>query len=369
MRLCLVISSLSAGGAERVISLLADEWALLGHEVHLLTTHDGGLPPHYRLDEHVRLRSIDPQAAGPRKQLAVITALRKEIAGLEPDVVVSFLNYTNILTLLACRGLHVPVVVSERLDPRVIGIGRVWGALRRITYHWCACLVAQTPTAARLYEHMAPGRIRVIPNPVVAPPITDAVEIQWPAPDRPTIIMVGRLQPQKGYDIAIRAMATLAVRHPEWRLVILGEGPLRAELEALRAQLGISDRVVLAGRVANPAPWLRRAQIFLLASRSEGFPNALCEAMVAGLPCVATDCPSGPSDIITPGVDGVLVPVDDSDAMAAAISEIIVDGHRRAALGAAAVLVAGRYGMPNVRAQWDKVLADVTASRAERART
>lgn len=348
------------------MSLLAGEWARQGHDVHLLTTHDGGNAPHYSLDERVNLRSIDPRKSGPRKQLSVIAALRSAVSSIAPDVVISFLNYTNILTLLACRGLRVPVVVSERLDPRVIGIGLFWTLLRRVTYRWCACLVAQTPTAARLYEHMAPGRTRVIPNPVMPPPREPHEAVPWPLPDRPTIIMVGRLQPQKGYDVAIRALSKLADPLQDWRLVILGEGPLRTELEALRDRLGLRDRVILAGRVADPAPWLRRSQIFLLASRSEGFPNALCEAMVTGLACIATDCPSGPSDIITSGVDGLLVPVDDSDAIASALDGLIRDEQQRRALGTAAVTVADRFGIPAILTQWESILVEVTAERARK---
>lgn len=359
MRLCLVISSLSAGGAERVMSTLANAWAGRGHDVHLLTTHDGGAPPHFELDSGVRLVSVDPRATGPLKQVAVVRALRRGLQARRPDAVISFLNYTNILTLLACRGLRLPVIVSERLDPRVIGIGPLWSTLRRLTYPGAARLVAQTPTAARLYEPLCRHHVTVIPNPVSVPADVPAAGIEWPSPERPTIIAVGRLQPQKGYEVALRAMARLARTHPDWRLVILGEGPQRSRLEALRQELGLADSVVFAGRVPEPWPWLKRAGLYLMSSHSEGFPNALAEAMAAGLPCVSTDCPSGPADLITPGVDGLLVPPGDDAAMAAALATLIDQPQLRARLAAAAGAVGTRFALETVLAQWDATLADV----------
>lgn len=360
MRLCLVISALTAGGAERVMSLLANEWAALGHDVHIITTHDGGCPPHYQMDERVRLHSVDHGFGGLARQLGVIKSLHHAVDGLQPAVVVSFLNYTNIITLLACRGLATPVIVSERLDPRVIGIGPLWSALRRITYRWAACLVAQTQTAARLYEPLAPGRTRVIPNPVVVPTCAESIVESWPEPDRPTIIMVGRLQPQKGYEVALRAMVTVHETQPDWRLVVVGEGPLLGELESLRDKLGLREDVLFAGRVSEPVTWLRRARIFLLSSHSEGFPNALCEAMAAGLPCLATDCPSGPAEIINHGVDGLLVPPNNPQAMANSLIDMILDVSLRTRLASAAPGVADRFTMESVRTQWERVIADVT---------
>lgn len=364
MRLNLVISSLDAGGAERVMGTLADAWAERGHVVDLFTTHDAGREPHYRLSPQVRRLSVDPRASGPWKQAAVVRSLRRAIRESRPDAVVSFLNYTNILTLAACRGLTCPVIVSERLDPRIIEIGPVWSLLRRLSYRRAARLVAQTPTAAALFEHLAPGRVRVIPNPVLVQTGAADGPAPLPAAEGPTILCVGRLYRQKGFDLALRAMALLPPACDAWRLVILGEGPERPALESLRGELGLGERVQLPGQVPDPRPWLRRAGIFLMSSRSEGFPNALCEAMAAGLPVVSTDCPSGPADIVTPGVDGLLVPPEDPPAMAAALARLIADGSFRARLAQAAPAVADRYSLDTVMTSWAALLAGVTGVAA-----
>lgn len=356
MRVSLVISSLNAGGAERVMTTLANAWVARGWQVDLFTTHDAGREPHYPLAPAVGLRSLDPRRPSPFRQVATVRSLRAAIRDARPDVVVSFLNYTNIMTLAACRGLACPVIISERLDPRVIDIGPAWSFLRRQTYRRAKLLVAQTNTAADLYGPLVDGRVRVIPNPVHAPAPRQADPASPVAADGRTILCVGRLQKQKGFDVALRAMSLLGPACAEWRLVILGEGPERPGLERLCAELGLGDRARLAGQVADPWPWLRQAGIFLMSSRSEGFPNALTEAMAAGLPVISTDCPSGPADIITPGIDGLLVPVEDPAAMAKALAQLIESEDLRTRFAKAAPGVLERYSLESVLAAWDEAL-------------
>ncbi len=365
MRLSLVISSLNAGGAERVMTTLANAWVARGWQVDLLTTHDAGRAPHYPLAPAVGLRSLDPRLPSPFRQVATVRNLRAAIRDARPDAVISFLNYTNIMTLAACRGLACPVIISERLDPRVIDIGPAWSFLRRVTYPGAKLLVAQTGTAAELYGPLTGGRVRVIPNPVHAPAQRAADPVSPVGADRRTILCVGRLQKQKGFDIALRAMALLGPACADWRLVILGEGPERPNLERLHADLGLGDRARLAGQVADPWPWLRQAGIFLMSSRSEGFPNALTEAMAAGLPVISTDCPSGPADIITPGVDGLLVPTEDPAALAEALARLIDSGDLRTRLAAAAPGVLERYSLESVLAAWDRVLEECNGKSGE----
>jgi glycosyltransferase involved in cell wall biosynthesis len=358
MRLTLVISSLTAGGAERVLTILANAWVGQGHDVTLVTTHDTGAPPHYPLDARVRLDSVASRAPTPLKQVLVVRSLTAAIRRSDPDVVVSFLNYVNVLTLAACRGLHVPVVVSERADPVGLDIGPTWSFLRRRAYRRADRLVAQTQTAAAFFEPMAPGRIRVIPNPVQKSADIGNAPPEVRDQDQPTIIAVGRLHYLKGYDFAIRAMSLLAPDLAHWRLLILGEGPARQELEALRDELGLHDRVLMPGQVAEPGPWLRGAGIYLMSSRTEGFPNALCEAMAAGLPVISTNCPSGPADIITDGVDGILVESESPQAIATALDRLVRSPELCHELAAAAPGVVRRFSLESVLAAWNTVLLE-----------
>jgi GalNAc-alpha-(1->4)-GalNAc-alpha-(1->3)-diNAcBac-PP-undecaprenol alpha-1,4-N-acetyl-D-galactosaminyltransferase len=167
---------------------------------------------------------------------------------------------------------------------------------------------------------------------------------------------MGRLSRQKGFDILIRAMAEVRSRA---RLVLIGEGPEEGMLRDLAARVGVSERVAFTGFLANPYPALAGASVFALPSRYEGFPNALVEAMSLGVPCVASRCPTGPEEIVTDGVDGILVPVEDPRALAAAVNRLLDDAALRDRLGRAARERARVYDAPEVVRRFEALLDEV----------
>jgi len=364
MRLTLVIPSLAGGGAERVLSTLANYWQGMGRGVTLLTYDDGTVPPFYGLDpdiRHVPLGIAQDSrhfVAGVRNNLRRVSALRAALRGSAPDAVVSFLEQTNVLTLLATRGSGTPAVVSERMDPASYRVGAAWERARRWTYPSASAVVVQTQRAADYFPRSLRPRVRVIPNPVVPPPVTKDPS-GGPSP-RPALIAMGRLHPQKGFDLLLRAFAGTRELHPEWSLTILGEGPSRAELEALRDRLGLAGCVSLPGRVKAPDAFLARADVFVMPSRFEGFPNALCEAMACGLPSISADCPSGPREIIRHGVDGLLVPKEDVGALAAALRRLMSDAGERRRLARRAPEVTERFSPDKVLGMWEELLGHVT---------
>jgi glycosyltransferase involved in cell wall biosynthesis len=191
----------------------------------------------------------------------------------------------------------------------------------------------------------------VIPNPVELPAETPCRQA------RRKLVAVGRLVHQKGFDLLLPAFAETAVRLPDWRLVIWGEGPERARLEALRDQLGLGARVDLPGLTARPGQWTEDAGLFVLSSRFESFGNVITEAMASAMPVVAFDCPWGPGEILRDQVDGVLVLPGDVGALAAALDELLGDPARRAALGAAARAGARRFDRARVMAEWQDAIA------------
>jgi glycosyltransferase involved in cell wall biosynthesis len=194
----------------------------------------------------------------------------------------------------------------------------------------------------------------VIPNPV------PAAEPSGPRDSAERLVLaIGRLEPQKGFDVLLRAFSTMSARHPDWRLAILGEGSSRAPLEALARELGIAARVVLPGRTPDPRPFLQSAAIFVLSSRFEGFPNALAEAMASGVAVIATDCPTGPRELVQPDASGLLVPTDDVAGMADALERLAADPGLRHRLGEAAREAVRRYHPETVLREWDRLLASV----------
>lgn len=361
MKLLFFISSLQCGGAERVCASLCSHWADHGWEVTLATFDDGSAPPFFPLSPRVRHLTLGLQRRSTGlvhsvvNNLRRVPRLRRLVARERPDRVLAFIDGTNVLALLAARGSGIPVVVSERIDPAHHPIPLAWRVLRRLTYPWAHAIAVQTRAAAAYFPASWQSRIVVLPNPVPAPQGAAA----GPATSRParrTVVAMGRLERQKGFDLLIRAFASIAPARPDWDVTILGEGGEREALEADVARAGLSGRVRLPGRERDVASILRRSDLFVLPSRYEGFPNALCEAMACGLPVIAFDCPSGPAEIVHDGIDGRLVPAEDVAALAAALYELSGDEDARRSLGARASEIGARFSLPAVAALWANVL-------------
>lgn len=358
LRVCLVIPGMGTGGAERVLAQLANHWAALGWQVSLLTFAGRELPVYQALSPEIALRPLDlmrPSRGlreGILNNLRRVARLRQAIRESRPDAVLSFIDQANITTLAATLGLGIPVVVSERVDPAHHDIGRLWSALRSLLYPFATAVVVQTTRVAAQFRWLTRRRIVVLPNMIPAP----AHSAQPAAGDgREGVIGgVGRLVRQKGFDLLIAAFARIADRHPSWRLKIWGDGPERPALERQVAETGLGNRIELAGVTAQPGGWIEDVDLFVLSSRYEGFPNVLGEAMAAGLPVVAFDCPSGPRDIIREG--GLLVAAEDIGALSDALDRAIKDGGLRRTLGNAARSDIARYSPEIVLDEWTRLL-------------
>jgi GalNAc-alpha-(1->4)-GalNAc-alpha-(1->3)-diNAcBac-PP-undecaprenol alpha-1,4-N-acetyl-D-galactosaminyltransferase len=371
VKLLVFIASLQCGGAERVSVTLCNHWTERGWDVTLATFDDGTVPPFFPPARGVRHVTLGLQRRSTGAVYSVINnvkrvpRLRRFVAQERPDCILSFIDGTNVLALLAAKGTGIPVVVSERVDPSKHEIPWPWRVLRRLTYPWARAIVVQTGSIAAHFPASWRKRIAVIPNPV---PSIEATISEAPGSGgaRLTIVGMGRLEPQKGFDLLIQAFASIAATRPEWDLTIFGEGNERSALTDAISRFGLSARIALPGREPDAPGALRRADLFVLSSRYEGFPNVLCEAMACGLPVIAFDCPSGPADIVRDGIDGLLVPAENVGALAAAMASLMADEARRAAFGGRAPAVASRFSVERIAARWERVLrggapADVDA--------
>lgn len=355
----LVVSSLSAGGAERVVSQLAALWAEKGWRVAVLTLSRAE-SDHYPLPASVTRVGLGLATNSSnflqslRNSTRRMVALRAAVRSFAPDVVVSFVDRTNVLLLLALIGSRIPTVVSERIDPTRHRLGLAWMLGRSLFYPRASAVVVQTESVALWAERVVPARkIRVIPNLVP--------NLRFPSSGATTrtLLGVGRLDRQKGFDLLLEAYARSGVRRRGYRLVILGEGPERAALEELAAKLGVADVVDMPGVVEAPEDWMEQAAMFVLPSRYEGFPNALVEAMAMGCAVVAADCRSGPREIIRHECDGLLVPVEDVAALSQAIVSLIEDDRLRERLAKNAVAVRERFSAPAILARWERLIDEV----------
>ena len=354
MKLSLVISTLTCGGAERVLTLLANEWARRGNTVQLVTLDTA--PPFFSIDERVELVQLGVEKSSPTPLHALwnlyvsVRALRRQFRRFDPAAVVAFTTRVNIKALMAAGPLRIPVLVSERTNPEASPLPSLWKRLTGRWYPKAHQLVVQTQRVAGFYRSRGVERLTVIPNPVeeLPPPShRSGGEMLW--------LAIARLSSEKGVDLLLEAWARS--RQPQTaRLCILGDGPLRAQLEALAEELGVHETVEFAGFVSDKAPYWKSASAFVLSSRREGFPNALCEAMAAGLACVSFDCASGPSDLIRDGENGLLVPPEDVDALAAAMDRVGADPLLRERFGKAAVMITHTLGLSGIVDRWEAVL-------------
>lgn len=331
----LVTSSMHGGGAQRAVAKLAAGFAAQGHDVDLVL---GAAEGAYLAEVPPEVRVVD---LGASRMAAAVVPLARYLRTARPAVVFSALDYVNVVTVVARAVARVDVrlVVSERntLSAAVAHTSRrrtrMMPRLVRWTYPHADAVVAVSPGVADDLVALCgldPAAVHVLPNPVVTPELVRMraapVEHPWlrDGPG-PVVLAVGRLVPQKDFATLLGAFAVLRQDRAA-RLVILGDGPLRTDLEQQAARLGIADDVDLPGFHPNPYPAMAAADVFVLSSRWEGSPGVLIEAMSCGTPVVATDCPSGPRQILDDGRFGRLVPVGDSQAMADALVDAVDGG-------------------------------------------
>lgn len=332
--IALFLPSLGGGGAERVMVILANGLAANGFDVDLVVVNAQGP---FLTDIESLVRVVDLKAS---RVIFSLLALMRYLRKARPVVMLSALNHANVIALWACKiaNIETRVVVSEHntlsIEQAMAGIDRrrLMPWLMRITYPSAAGVVAVSSGVAddlaRIID-LPREHIKVVYNPVVTERLDELsrhpVEHPWFAVGEPPVILsVGRLTVQKDFSTLIKAFAMLRKERIA-RLVILGEGELRGELQGLISQLKISDDVALPGFVDNPYSWMRSSSLFVLSSVWEGFGNVLVEAMACGVPVVSTDCPSGPAEILENGRWGRMVPVGSVESMYSAIEATLND--------------------------------------------
>ena len=405
--LWLVLPHLGAGGAQKVALIAARHFAVQGLKVKLVTLIPGhpvahtlpdGIPllelgaPTNRswwarggrfslaqLDKLIRLffqlqlrwfagwfqARVDPGARGLGMQLFRVgteaTAglrlrqLRREFRRQRPHRVLALLTRTNITCCCAAWDLPIHLVVSERNDPSLQLLPEVWQRLRPLAYRRADVVTANTAGVLSALESMGSWeRLALLPNPLPCAPKAGARGDQSRASG---FISVARLVPQKGLDVLIAALPRLSGSAAEWQVFLVGDGPEREALQQQADDLGVSSRLRCLGFRSNPDQFLAEAAVFVLPSRFEGMPNALLEAMAAGLAVIVTDASPGPLEVVEPGVSGLVVPSDDPAALAEAMQALASDPERCRRMGAAAKARIAGLDWPQLEPLWRSILA------------
>lgn len=394
--IAMYIGSLQKGGAERVMVNLADYFFERGYKVSLVTTYlakdeyevrhaawkvvpagaEGG---ELVCDPDENPAWVDPlgnEKNGIRRYFSALlkseqegrfknfkkrsdklTAIWKE---LKPDLILSFIGKNNIMALNTATREDIKVVVSVRADPYMEYDTAALKAGMLATFGKAAGIVVQTNDAKKFFPKHIRNKCVILPNAI------NPVFLRKRFIDERegSVVMVGRLDENKNQEMVMEVFSeVLKEGFEDFTLKIYGDGPDRLKLQRKAIALGIDKKVQFLGMVSNVAEHIEKANLFVLASKQEGSPNALIEAMSLGLPCISTDCPcGGPRDLITNGVNGLLVPVDDKEAMKEAIKKVLGDKALAEKLGKSASKVQEKYSPQAANKQWEDYFEKLLSS-------
>lgn len=379
-RVLFVIPSLAGGGAEKVILHILKYIDRNKFKPHLILFEKTGellhdLPSDIKVEVlkgggNIIGRILDFTRLILVTRLAILVKIKR------PDTVVSFMWFTNLVALLAkmLSGLKCSVIVSERtsiIPYEMWFIRFLRSFVIRFLYPKADKIIVNSKNTGLMLTRMSnilANKVEVIHNPIDIQKINqmrnENVNHPWYKENIPIIIAVGRLSFEKGFSYLMRAFRIIAVEDISCRLVILGEGAEKERLKKLVLELDIDDKVTFLGFQKNPYKYLGRSTAFVLSSLYEGFPNVLLEVLALGVPSIATRCPTGPEEIITDEVNGILVPPADEKALADAIKRLLLDKDLRKRLSDAGKKRAEDFGVEKIIKQYEEVIERVCAESA-----
>lgn len=365
LKLVFLIKALGikGGGAERVLTQVSSALVARGHDVTVISYDAEGTPDFYSAPASVkRIRLGLGRVARPSNladTLLRMSALKRQVRRLKPDVAIGFMHSAFIPLGIALRGTGICVIGSEHIVYHHYGTRPLQRMLLNFSPRLCAAITAISESMRDSFPPAIRRKMVIIPNPVSTSRGALASVANGP---RKTILSVGRLEEQKDHATLVDAFALVADRHPHWDLRIVGEGQLRPKLERQVAELELSGRVVLPGATAHIEREYLAAQLFAMPSRYESFGLATAEALAHGLPAVGfADCP-GTNELIQHNVNGLLVGgVDRVAALAAGLTQLMSSSERRVKMAAAAPRSVDRFTVEPIVGKWETLLEQVAA--------
>lgn len=359
-KIAFLIPSLSPGGAERVVVSLANKFANK-FEVFLVVLNKTETV--YIVEKDVNLIYLQEKYSPSNSLIEAIKSnviyvkkIIKIAKNNQIDLLIGFTTSVNILTIISSRLLKKPNLISERNNPEVYVPNTFWRILRNFWYPSANGLIVQTELIKGFYQKtIQESKIKIIPNPIDEIMLSARKDYS----ERENVILtVGRLDANKNQRLLIEAFANLKVDN--WKLVIAGDGVLREEYKKLTATLGIADKVEFVGNVNNVSDYYNKAKIFVFTSNSEGFPNALLEAMSFGLPCISTDCPSGPSEIIKNSENGYLIEVNNRMQLEGQLTKLMNNPRLCKEFSDKALLSTDKFKIQEIYKHWEILILNLT---------
>lgn len=356
------LNCLEQGGAERVVSNLANQFSKEGYQVIVATEWQG--ENEFQLNEgvqrvHVGLKEQDEKKGRISKIFLRVKYLREFIRKENPDITIAFAHKANYRALMATVGMRMPVVISVRTDP----VGHYDSLSDKIQipllFPRAAGCVFQTEGQREFFPEYLQKKSRIILNPVN----DKYLNVPEPEVREKTVVQSGRLVDFKNQPMLLEAFMKVHAKHPDYTLKIYGGDSFDGTKEILEEMIRenhAEDFIRLMGASDSLERELPKASVYAFSSDWEGLPNALLEAMALGMPIVATDCPcGGPRTVMTNEVDGLLVPIKDADAMAEGINRLIEDRKLAERLGQNARKISDKINGPAVIAQWRDYIEEV----------
>ncbi len=349
-RIAFVIGNMQRDGAERVISILAGYYCKKGWTVDIVTLLDCKCD--YELDINISIVSICRESKSYYGNILFWTnGIRRYAKSKKPKKIVSFVARINILTLIACFGLKINIIVSERNDPAADGRSNFVRIATFILYKLADCIVFQTLWAQSCFPKSIIKKSIVIPNPVKVSALASNIKMK-------KIVAVGRLEPQKNHAMLISAFKKIHDCYPDYSLYIYGEGRLRGSLIKQIQLLGLEEAVFLPGSAKDIHKKIADAEMFVLSSNYEGLSNALLEAMMMGLPCISTDC-AGSNEVIQNNINGLLIPMGDTDKLAECMKQLINDKEFSSQISQESQMTSRQFDSEIVIRKWESAIENI----------
>lgn len=362
MRVAFVVDDYS-GGAGNIIQLLATEYAK-NDEVYVLLTHQSTEKRYECPGVKFRELAADKKPdVALKKVLFQIKWLKKNINEIQPDVIISFLTINSIFVGLGQLHSKIPVVACERICPSDLSLNFPWKSLMSIAYRRADMITVQFSKFIPLYNGRYMNKCVVTPNYIAKPDRFKALSSNNP---KKRLISCGRLNVSKQFDVLIDMFYEIHKKNPYTELFIYGKGPYNVILQKQIERLGLSDSVYLKGYTNDTYGVLCDADIYLMSSKSEGFPNALSEALAVGLPSVAFRCNPGIDELSDNGRRFSVIDMGDRDAFIESVLDLCVNTKRCAEYSENAKEVIDIYSLDKVKKSWDDCIEAVIKKRQGR---
>lgn len=355
--------SLTSGGAERILTTLANEFCD-DYEIFIITLTD--CRSFYQLDQRIKHLNcglaVDGKTALGNKlkqYYKVIKKLSQCFKSNNIDIAISFMTTANIFSIVATKLNKIPVIISERNNPVVNPPNRFWKYLRDRSYRFTSHLVVQTNANKKYFEKIVPTKnIKVIPN-LIGRSLGSKRKLPRDIGENKIILSVGRLDQNKSQDLLIKAFANIP--NDGWQVQLLGEGSARDDYEAVAKKLCVREKVSFLGNCINVWDYYNQATIFVFTSKSEGFPNALVEALYYGVPSISTNCPYGPEELITPDENGFLIPVGDQKSLENKLGTLMDHPDMRSKFSNNAIISSQAFEADIIKSVWHKYIAELVS--------